>query len=197
MMVPPGTSSMPWTVSTPSWAISSTTRSLCTTWPSRCPSRSPSWANFFTLRSAMRTPAQNPYFSARLIFMPPEMVSNAARRRGRRGAPIDLVGIGHDGDQAEVRRGARVAGDQLAGVVRQVEEERIAWVGVDDAQVGALHGELAEAQLATLEEHVVLAGLPSLRFAGLIAETEHDVIAFQPHRRQPALDAGRRQHAAG
>ena len=46
--------------------VSRTTRSLCTTWPRMAP-RPPPWANFFTLRSAMRTPAQKPYFSARLM----------------------------------------------------------------------------------------------------------------------------------
>src|SRR5207244_12031507 len=55
-------------VRTPNRSISSTTRSLCTTCPRIAP-RPPPAANRFTLRSAIRTPEQKPYFSARLTFI--------------------------------------------------------------------------------------------------------------------------------
>src|SRR6266705_1619939 len=54
------------TVRTPRFSISSTTRSLCTTWPRMAP-RPPPAAKRFTFRSAMRTPEQKPYLAARLM----------------------------------------------------------------------------------------------------------------------------------
>src|SRR5262249_38673264 len=56
------------TVRTPSFSISSTTRSLCTTWPRIAP-RPPPAAKRLTLRSAMRTPEQKPYLAARLMII--------------------------------------------------------------------------------------------------------------------------------
>src|SRR5688572_19209460 len=68
MMAGSCTAAMSPTVRTPSASISSTTRSLWTSCPRIAP-RPPPAAKRFTLRSAMRTPEQKPYFSARLIFI--------------------------------------------------------------------------------------------------------------------------------
>src|SRR5437773_7117106 len=67
-MVGSATAAISSTVRTPNRSMSSTTRSLCTTCPRIAP-RPPPAANRFTLRSAIRTPEQKPYFSARLTFI--------------------------------------------------------------------------------------------------------------------------------
>src|SRR5687768_14243273 len=67
-MVGSCTAAISWIVRTPSFSISSTTRSLCTTCPRIAP-RPPAAAKRFTFRSAIRTPEQNPYFAARLTFI--------------------------------------------------------------------------------------------------------------------------------
>src|SRR6266498_3351715 len=56
------------TVRTPRRSISSTTRSLWTTCPRIAP-RPPPAAKRFTLRSAIRTPEQNPYLAARFTII--------------------------------------------------------------------------------------------------------------------------------
>jgi hypothetical protein len=84
-MVGSVTSSMAATVRMPSRSISSTTRSLWTTWPRIAP-RPPPAAKCRTFMSATRTPEQNPYLLARFTvigIVPPSVPGDPGIRKGK------------------------------------------------------------------------------------------------------------------
>src|SRR5687768_11342114 len=70
-------------------------------------------------------------------------------------AVLQIVVVRHVGFQAALRRVLRVAGDQLLLVPRRKEVEWIARVAVDELEVRAGHGELAESQLRAREIDVI------------------------------------------
>lgn len=110
---------------------------------------------------------------------------------------VQLVDVGHEDLEAGLRGHSAVAVGELTLIVDEVEVEPGVVGGVDEGEVGGVHGESAEAEGATLEaQEVVPLGELGLIVGG-VAVDQDEVGAGDRDIGELAFDVGRRQEFEG